>query len=457
MLSQQEIDLLCRVGPGTAMGALMRQYWLPVIYSWELEPDGEPQRVRVLGENLIAYRDSNGAPGFIGESCPHRGASLFFGRNEEAGLRCVYHGWKFDTTGACVDMPNEPAESNFKHKIKATAYRAAEAGRLIWIYMGPRQDDPPGVPQWEWCTLPENQLQHGHKGVYECNWMQALEGELDSSHAPFLHSRLRAEDPGTYGGWTKDLTPRLETVDTDQGVLYGARRVEDEDHYYWRTTQFVFPIYGMFPGGGDDGTVPLSIYMPIDDTHTLHMGLRYHPTQALPGDGRPHHVPFKESGELVPGLGPNKPEQKGRMYSHWWTEADKTNDFMLNRKAQRTVTYSGIGAGRLQDTAMIVSMGPIMDRTVEHLGTSDTTIIRVRRRLMQAAIALRDQGTVPPLVEKPEGYRVRSCMAILPKADSWTDRLRDWHYAVGFEHPTGGYKTPAPGVADHPAAVVWKS
>ena len=165
MLSKENIELLCRVGQGTVMGDLMRQYWLPAIYSWELEPDAEPKRVRLLGEDLIAYRDTNGTPSFIANNCPHRGASLFFGRNEEAGLRCVYHGWKFDANGNCIDMPNEPAESDFKTKVKAVAYKGADAGGITWIYMGPQQDDPPGLPQWEWCQVPENQLQHSHKAL----------------------------------------------------------------------------------------------------------------------------------------------------------------------------------------------------------------------------------------------------------------------------------------------------
>ena len=167
------------------MGELMRQYWMPVLYDWELEPDGQPLRVRVLGEDLTAWRDSRGMAGFVSENCPHRGASLFFGRNEENGLRCVYHGWKFDVGGRCVDTPNEPAESNFKDKVRAGAYAAAEFGGIVWVYMGPRQDDPPAVPQFEWGLVPADHRQHSHKLIYECNYMQALEGELDTTHVYF--------------------------------------------------------------------------------------------------------------------------------------------------------------------------------------------------------------------------------------------------------------------------------
>src|SRR6267154_5350317 len=164
MLSKEDNELLCRVGPGTPMGELMRQYWLPAMLSSELpSPDSDPLRVMLLGEQLIAFRDSNGKVGLLANNCPHRGASLFFGRNEEAGLRCVYHGWKFDTDGQCIDMPNEPAESDFKTKVKAVSYQGADAGGITWIYMGQQQEDPPGLPGWEWCNVPENQLQHSHK------------------------------------------------------------------------------------------------------------------------------------------------------------------------------------------------------------------------------------------------------------------------------------------------------
>ncbi|MDE2900977.1 MAG: Rieske 2Fe-2S domain-containing protein, partial [Chloroflexota bacterium] len=182
MLTREENELLCRVGPGTPMGELMREYWMPVTYDWELEPDGQPQRVRVLGEDLLAWRDTEGRPAFTQERCPHRGAGFFFGRNEHGGLRCAYHGWKFDVGGNCLEMPNEPSTSNFRHKVKITAYPAYDFGGIVWIYMGQHQDNPPPVPQFEWGLVPEDQRGHSHRFIYECNWMQALEGELDSTH-----------------------------------------------------------------------------------------------------------------------------------------------------------------------------------------------------------------------------------------------------------------------------------
>src|SRR5215212_3111106 len=157
MLTKEENELLTQVGPGTPMGDLMRQYWIPMLLSSELaEPDGPPLRMRLLGEELITFRDSNGQVGLLGANCPHRGAGLFFGRNEEAGLRCVYHGWKFDTTGACVDMPSEPAESNFKHKVKTTAYPCVENGGIVWTYMG-TEDPPPPLPDLEVTRVRDDQ------------------------------------------------------------------------------------------------------------------------------------------------------------------------------------------------------------------------------------------------------------------------------------------------------------
>jgi phthalate 4,5-dioxygenase len=440
MLSRQDNELLCRVGAGTPMGTLMRAYWMPVLYDWELEPDGAPLRVRVLGENLIAWRDSTGQPAFVAENCPHRGASLFFGRNEEAGLRCVYHGWKFDTSGQCVDMPNEPAESDFRTRVRAQSYKAAEYGGLVWVYMGPQQDEPPEVPRFEFGLVPAEQRQHSHKLIYECNWLQALEGELDTTHVYFLHSRLDAALPAKYGTWVEDRRASLHVLNTAGGVLYGGKRTEEDGNTYWRTTQFLFPMYGMFPGGRDDGTVPLSIYVPIDDTHTLHMGVRWHPTKRLEQapDLRTNALP-DEPGVLASGVGPMKPHQSGRFFADWWPVVNQENSFAMDAEARHTKSFTGIPGVRLQDSAVIWSMGPIMNRPGEHLGTADAAIIRVRRRLLEATKALRDQGTRPPGADDASVYTVRSCLTVLPPEANWLDALADWHNARTLEHPNPGF------------------
>ena len=429
MLSKEENELLSRVGPGTVMGELMRQYWLPILYSWELVPDGPPLRVRLLGEDLIAWRDTEGRVGLINQYCPHRGASFFFGRNEESGIRCVYHGWKFDVDGNCVDMPNEPAESTFKHKVKAKTYRAVDWGGAIFAYMGPRQANPPGLPRFEWAAVPESQRHHEYKAVLECNWMQALEGDIDTAHLFLLHSRMDPNASGELGVYHRDKSPRLEITETDYGLLYGARRVEGEKRIYWRTTQFLMPIFTMFPAS-EDGIVPSHIYTPIDDEHTLHWGVRWHPTRDLPD-----HRLMSERADVA-GMGHMKEEQKGQFFASWWPVADQDNDFFLDREVQRTKTYTGIPTIRLQDSAVITSMGPIQDRTDEHLGTTDTMIIQTRRRLMRAARALREQGATPPAVDAPDLYNVRSCSAVFSEDVDWRTEMADWHNARTTEPPS---------------------
>jgi phthalate 4,5-dioxygenase len=192
MLKRQDNELITRVGPGTPMGNTMRRYWIPALLSSELpHADSDPLRVRLLGEDLVAFRDTNGNVGLIQNNCPHRGASLFFGRNEEAGIRCVYHGWKFDLTGQCIDMPNEPAESDFKTKVKATAYPIAEKAGVVWTYMGPLDKQPP-LPDYEWMRAPDGWM-HCSKTFENCNYLQSMEGGLDTSHSSFLHRNLDPE------------------------------------------------------------------------------------------------------------------------------------------------------------------------------------------------------------------------------------------------------------------------
>jgi len=243
MLSLQNNDLLCRVGRGTPMGELFRRFWLPALMPEELpQPDCPPVRIRLLGEDLVAFRDSAGQVGVVVENCPHRGASLFFGRNEEEGLRCVYHGWKFDTSGACLDMPNEPPESNFRSKVRVTAYRAREHGGLIWVYMGPEESNPE-LPQLEWTAVPASH-RHLVKWRHESNYAQGLEGDIDTSHVSFLHRYFAADaDPnGTNRGRTTlstDPAPRLMLKETDYGFVYGGRRAAESGSHYWRVTQFL--------------------------------------------------------------------------------------------------------------------------------------------------------------------------------------------------------------------------
>jgi nitrite reductase/ring-hydroxylating ferredoxin subunit len=422
MLSALDNEYLCRIGPGTPMGNLMRQYWLPAIRSDELpSPDCPPLRVKLLGEELIGYRTTSGAVGLIQNSCPHRGASLFFGRNEEEGLRCVYHGWKFDVAGNCMDMPSEPAESNFKNKVHARAYPTHERNGIIWAYMGPREVPPP---------LPDIEANLLCKGAHEisvlhrpCNWMQGWEGEMDTVHAAFLHggqNNFEDYDPGSFQYYMyRQRDARFSTVDTEYGLANGAYRPAEDDTYYWRLTQILFPFYNMIPTGNIGEGVRIGIYVPMDDDNTLHWEI-----QVVPG--REVNEPFFLRGSHA------IPNTTG-WYGRFNVEETLQNDYLIDRELQARNKgpggYTGIVNGRLQDAAVTETMGPIYDRSHEHLGTTDQFIIRARRRMIMAARAL-EAGVTPPGVDAPQIYRQYSGEMILPRTQDWWAAYQQVHQRV---------------------------
>jgi len=423
MLSRADNELLCRVGPGTPMGNLMRQYWVPAALSSELpEADGAPLRVRLLGESLIAFRVSSGGVGLIQNSCPHRGASLFYGRNEAEGLRCVYHGWKFDVSGRCADMPIEPADSTFKQKVRARAYPCVERGGLIWAYLGSRATPPP-LPELEATTLAGSTIQ-----VYQrrCNWMQALEGDIDTGHTVYLHlGSVDAADvpPGTWARYAlADRAPTYDVTDTDFGVMYGARRPAEADTDYWRIANFLFPFYAMVPTGVLGLEIRVRAWVPMDDDHTLAFLITH--------GGAP---PARQAGRQVVGPPETLPNTTD-WYGRFRCVADEGNDYLIDRKAQKTVSYTGIGSIHIQDQAVTESMGAVYDRSAEHLGTSDAMIIRTRKRLLDAARALRDRGEIPPGVDNPNVYAVRSGGVVLPQGADWIEATRKLRTAW-TEHP----------------------
>jgi phthalate 4,5-dioxygenase oxygenase subunit len=423
MLSKEDNELLCRVGPGTPMGDLMRRYWLPAMLSSELpSSDSDPLRVKLLGEELIAFRDSNARVGLLANNCPHRGASLFFGRNEEAGLRCVFHGWKFDTGGACIDMPNEPAESDFRTKVKAVAYPCQERGGVVWTYMGP-ESDPPPLPELE-----PNMLGDGEwtLSIYqrECNWMQALEGDIDTSHTVFLHTGSLSQNDAPEGSWGKyalaDRAPRFEVVTTDAGVMYTAYRPAETDTIYYRIAQFLFPFYAMVPTGVLGLEVRVRAWIPMDDYHTLALTMSKTSPRTSTTSG------LQDTRTIPNGTG---------WLDRFRCVADASNDYEIDRASQRAnQSYTGIPSIYLQDQAVTESMGPIYNRPEEHLGTSDAMIIRTRRRLIDAARALRDHGTPPPGAEDPHVYAVRSGGVVLPRGTSWVEATSDLRKAF-INHP----------------------
>jgi len=421
MLSREDNELLCRVGPDTPVGALIRQYWIPALLGTEVpEPDGAPVRVRLLGENLIAFRATSGRVGMIQNHCPHRGASLFFGRNEGEGIRCVYHGWKFDCEGACVDMPNEPPESNFKSKVRARAYPCVERNDIVWTYMGPRETPPP-LPDIEPNMLPRGEYAI-QKVLRECNWFQALEGDVDTSHLGFLHlGAVKPEQtaPGSFDYYTvADRAPRYAVVDTEFGTSYGTYRPAEADTYYWRIAHFLFPFFTMIPTGVLGTQILVRAWVPIDDDHVMFWSIAAPRTRQGRGAA---------GGASGPGFEflPDTTDWLGRFR----LTQNKDNDYLLDREAQRTTSYTGIPGIPQQDQAITESMGPIIDRTQEHLGSSDAMIIRSRRRVIAAARALRDRGVTPPGVEQPEVYRYRSGGVILPRDADWLEATRELQQA----------------------------
>jgi phenylpropionate dioxygenase-like ring-hydroxylating dioxygenase large terminal subunit len=403
------------------MGALLRLYWIPVVLSRELEAGGRVKRVQLLGERLVAFRGRNGTAGLLGEFCPHRLASLYFGRVEEAGMRCVYHGWTFGLDGQCLEMPSEPAESSFAAKVRHVGYPCVERGGMVWAYMGP--GSPPDVPELEWTRLPDDHV-FVSKRVQDCNWFQALEGGIDSSHISFLHAPLdhndaevaRELDRASFGVgaavMTADKAPRFDVVDTDYGVLIGARRARPDGQHLWRITQYLLPFYTMPPRDLDERITQSHIWVPMDDTHVVNWMVTCHPERPLTHEELAVHVEGR--GAHVVDYGPVVPEPYGDIR----TAATRENDYGMDWEVHRTRMMCGIPGFGVQDQAIQESQGPIVDRTRERLGTSDTAIIQVRKRLLAAARALRDHGTPAP-GGPASSFCVRSASIVLPDGADW--------------------------------------
>jgi phenylpropionate dioxygenase-like ring-hydroxylating dioxygenase large terminal subunit len=427
MLTEQDNDLLTSVGPGTTGGEVIRSYWLPMLLSYELVADGAPLRVRLMGEDLIAFRSASGAVGLIQNACPHRGASLFFGRNEEEGLRCVYHGWKFDASGACTDMPSEPAESNFKTKVHARAYPCSERNGVIWTYMGSQSPAPP-LPQFEWNTVPEAQS-YVSKRVQHCNWFQALEGGIDSSHSNFIHAPLNPTPDQANGPralfriGSKSL--HFETRETNYGVIVANRRPADEGNVYWRMNHYVMPFYTMFPPTGGRPETPISghAWVPIDDDSTLVFHWSYSPTQPLNERQRESMLHGNNGLDGFHLSLESRLEPVTTPHGAWLPKQRAANDYMLDYEAQRTVRFSGVPGGWNQDAAVQESMGAVTDRRREHLGTSDMGIIAARRFFIATAKAYRN-GVQPPAVNDPAAFSIRPAEAVVRVDADWFAELK---------------------------------
>jgi phenylpropionate dioxygenase-like ring-hydroxylating dioxygenase large terminal subunit len=422
-VSVAENERLTRIGRGTAMGEVMRRYWMPACLASEIpQPDDPPVRVRLLGENLVAFRDTSGAVGLVDALCAHRRAPLFFGRNEECGLRCVYHGWKYDTTGQCVDLPSEPEFSHMRQHARIKAYPTYEAGGLIWTYMGPIEHQPP-VPDYEWLRIPSTHFKIS-KVEQACNYLQGIEGGIDTAHSSFLHN----EDLSNNGLLrNRDRHPELDVEITEYGFRYVGIRNISEEQSYIRGYQFIMPVQklqGAFLTFAGTPSKVECIYghcwVPADDEHTIVYSIRY--------SRSPQH------GELTAELFEEYERHTGRGKEHFVPGTFRLirnldNDFLIDREMQRTKTFTGIAGVNTQDVAIQEGMGPIEDRSEEYLGTTDKAIVACRQLLLEAADEV-EAGIVPRGVEPEVSRDVRGADLVAPKGVPWQDVMKDALMAV---------------------------
>ena len=409
MLTAEENDTLTRTGADTLMGAVFRRYWQPLLLSRELAADGAPVRMQIMGEDFIAFRDSAGDVGVVEPRCSHRGANLFFGRNEHCGLRCAYHGWKFDVAGRCVDIPtSEPAVAEkLKAKADIRALTGREHGDLVWVHFGEAGDEPP-LPALEFAELPAEQ-RFVSKKFQQCNWAQAVEGGLDTAHFSYLHAGIDGGEkaplmPGTPGDneppataryrWLiEDGAPRFTVMQHDAGLVLGASRQADDSQRYWRITQFMMPNHSLAPNTFPGELCQGNTWVPVDDHSCWIFCFAYHPDRPLTEE---------ERSRLAAGFG-----IFAAVDDSYVPIRNRDNDYLIDREVQRSSNFTGITGISEQDAAIADSQGLIADRTRELLGQTDLGIVRFRRMLLDAAKALAS-GEEPHGVLDPDAYRVRS-------------------------------------------------
>jgi len=379
MLSQADNELLCRIGPGTPMGELMRRFWMPALLTQELEPDGKPVRTRLLGEDLVAFMDTQGRIGLLDEHCPHRGTSLALGVNADCGLRCLFHGWKFDVNGQCLDTPAEPENSKLARTMRTKAYPTRVGGGMVWTYMGPPEQQPE-FPHFPWFDMPEGSCE-AFKVIYECNYSQALEGAVDSSHAGILH---RSVPWGEEAKWPheKDLRPKIEVEFTRYGMRYCAVRDAGQGENNGRMTQVPLPFWTFIPPDGPKAPEfrrnrrLINAFVPRDDYSTWHIQFFYDPSQTI---DRQHRI--EESGVVF-----DQNFRKLNGIDVWYNQ---------DRAMMKQGNMSGIQGVALEDHAVSETMGRMADRSKEHLGRSDMAVVAFRRMMLKAVRQLQETGRLP--------------------------------------------------------------
>lgn len=403
MLSKEENELITHSDAGAPLGQFLRRYWLPALLSEEIPaPDSPPVQVRLLGEELVAFRDTEGRIGLIEEHCAHRGTSLMYGRNEDCGLRCIYHGWKYDVGGNVLDTPAEPASSSFKGKVKQPSYPCVEAAGMIFAYLGPREKMPL-FPDYEWASAPVENT-YVAKSLLDCNYLQGLEGECDSSHLTYLHRQIDEEGQRQQALTLTSAVYDLE--ETDFGVRLLAFRYPEADKTYLRVSSFVMPVSVWVPVRNKEN----HMYVPIDDKHTWRYDLGW-----LDRPVQQHEIPRRSQ------IGPD-----------FHRIRNQANHYLQDRDVQRTQTFTGIQDFLNHDACATETMGPIYDRSREHLGASDKAVIAVRKRLADAVKAFQRGEDPPHVITDPAQIRptnIDTLGEVYPTGDDWRDHLPHLTYA----------------------------
>lgn len=415
MLTAAENKTLTETGFETPMGEVFRCYWTPALLSRELPtPNSGPVRLKLLGEDFIAFRDSNGEIGIVDARCPHRNANLFFGRNENCGLRCVYHGWKFDVHGNCVDIPNASTEvaSRLKPNAGIRALQVREWGDVIWAFLG--DGEAPELPQFEFAKVPSSH-RFVSKKFQQCNWAQACEGGLDTAHFSFLHAGINGGEKvglhhvgkskeeieghneparlARFRWMIEDGEPRFTVLEHAAGMLLCAARTADNDDVYYRMTQFLMPNHSLAPGNFPEDNNLGNTWVPIDDTSCWIFCYCWNPDRPLT-EG--------ECRQLASGSG-----IFAEVDDHYIPIRQRENDYLVDRDAQRTESYTGIRGISEQDAAIADSQGPIADRTKEMLVQTDLGVVRFRQTMFDATASVAS-GAEPLGVDRPDAYFVRS-------------------------------------------------
>jgi len=418
--TEEENRALTSVKPGTLMGELFRQYWIPALPASLLGEGPSIKRIRLLGEDLVLFCTRRGQIGSIGAYCSHRLAPLFFGRIEDDGLRCPYHGWKYAALGRCIEMPNVPAEQQFKDDIHHPGYPCVEHAGIYWTYMG-RSSEPPPLPAFEFTMVPERQRIY-RPFRQECNYLQAMEGGIDPTHVMWLHSPYDLTDQGIadehqpipqrLANRSGARTPlAIEIVDTPAGFMYGAKRPMADGNSLWRVNQFLMPFYTMPPGG----KFRLArAWVPMDDTHCVKWDIGWFPTEAIMESAEAGNKIFFDEEAYAPST--HEP------YGFICPRANKSNDYLIDWEVHKHRRL-GVPGVNLQDICITENEGttPILDRARENLCSGDATIVKARRILLRSALELRDRGTLPAGIRDPNVYRVRGANAVVRNDVAWVE------------------------------------